>query len=95
MSIEQDFWRFHRLNPHVYDELIAMTREAKAHGLKRIGMKMLFEVLRWNTALRTYGDEFKLCNNYTAYYARLIMVCEPDLDGMFVLRRLRKGEEDE
>jgi hypothetical protein len=37
-------------------------------------------------AISTTGD-FKLNNNYRAHYARLIMHQEPDLDGIFELRR--------
>ncbi len=55
-------------------------------------MKMLYEVTRWEFWLATESDdEFKLNNNFTAYYARLIMEQEPDLAGMFELRKVRGG----
>jgi len=93
LTIEQAFLAFHQDNPHVYRELVALARQAHARGVRRIGMKMLFEVLRWNVALRTGGDDFKLNNNYTSYYARLIMLHEPDLDGIFETRQLHAREE--
>jgi hypothetical protein len=91
-TIEEMFWSFHHENPHVYDELVRLARRARRRGVARVGMKMLFEVLRWDFALRTGGDEFKLNNNYTSYYARLVMVNEPDLEGVFETRRLHADE---
>lgn len=87
------FWQFHHANPHVYTRLTHLARNLHQQGRQRVGMKMLFEVLRWHH-LSTTGDAdgFRLNNNYHAYYARLIMAREPDLDGVFELRRLHGAE---
>lgn len=87
-TIAEAFARFHAENPHVYDELVRLARRAKRAGSSRIGIKMLFEVLRWRHTLRTGGDDFKLNNNYHSYYARIIMDRCPDLGDIFELRRL-------
>ena len=87
-TIEAAFLRFHHDNPHVYHELVRLARDWEHRGHPRCGIKMLFEVLRWQAGMRTGGDTFKLNNNYHSYYARLIMLQEPDLDGLFVLREL-------
>ena len=87
-TIEQAFLDFHRLNPHVYTELVEMARELTHHGIQKTSIKMLFEVLRWKHLLRTRGDTFKLNNNFHSYYARLIMINEPDLQGIFETRQL-------
>jgi len=88
-TIEQAFRAFHELNPHVYDELVVLARGLVRAGRERIGIKMLFEVMRWHYALRTVGDDFKLNNNFHSRYARLIDECEPDLKGVFELRELK------
>jgi hypothetical protein len=88
MTIEQAFEKFHAANPQIYRELVARARRAHDAGARRIGIGMLFEILRWRHILRTGGDEFKLNNNYRSYYARLIMLREPDLEGIFETRRL-------
>ena len=51
-------------------------------------MKQIFEVIRWEYDLKTTGD-FKLNNNYTAWYARLVMERNPSLDGFFQLRKAK------
>lgn len=37
--------------------------------------------------MSTSDPDFKLNNSYRAYYARLIMAQEPDLAGLFALRK--------
>jgi hypothetical protein len=87
-TIREAFLRFHYENPHVYVQLTELARQARAAGTKKIGIGMLFEVLRWRHTLSTAGDDFKLNNNYRSYYARMIMAKEPDLWGIFELRKL-------
>jgi len=89
LTIEEQFREFHRRNPHVYHRLRELAFQMKGRGHRRIGMKMLFEVLRWQHAMSTSdpASEFKLNNSYTAYYARLLMQQEPALDGLFATRK--------
>jgi hypothetical protein len=54
-----------------------------------MGIKMLWEVARWNRFLRTNDEKYKLNNNYHSRYARLIMQKEPGLAGIFDTRELK------
>jgi hypothetical protein len=47
---------------------------------------MLFEVARWEMTLSTRDSQFKLNNDYRAPYARLLMLREPRLAGLFSIR---------
>lgn len=86
-SIAQRFNRFHSQNPEVYQALVALARDFRCKTNRKIGMKMLFEVLRWNYYLTiTTDEEYKLSNDFTAAYSRLIMRNEPDLRDAFNLR---------
>lgn len=90
-TIGQQFRRFHAEHPEVYEELVSLSRIAKMAG-RQAGIKMVFEVLRWNrmiAGLPDPGEDYKLNNNYHSRYARLIMRQEPDLKGFFETRRLR------
>jgi hypothetical protein len=89
MSIEERFHRFHAQNPWVYREIVSMALKAKGLGRKRIGMKQIFEVIRWNHAIQTRGENVKLNNNYSSRYARLIERQEPDLRDLFETRELK------
>lgn len=83
-GMERRFWEFHERNPRVYDRLVAMTRLKLSRGRPQVGMGQLFEVLRWEWDLtHDFREEFKLNNNYRAFYARLIEKNHPDLRGVF------------
>ena len=91
-TIESRFEAFHARHPDVYRHLVRLAYEARRAGRERIGMKMLFEVLRWEwtiAGLPDEAEEWKLNNNYTSRYARLIMADHPTLDGLFELRELK------
>lgn len=86
-SISDKFEQFHTENPRVYTTLVRLAREwINRTGRQKLGIKTLYERARWEIALATSDPDYRLNNNYTAYYARLIMHQEPDLDGMFDLR---------
>jgi len=88
-EVQRRFEAFHAENPRVYERLVAMARELRARGRERVGIGMLFEVLRWEHAISTTGDDFRLNNNFRSRYVRLIERREPDLRGLFETRELR------
>lgn len=91
-KLEKAFWKFHNKNPAVYRLLVRFARQWRQRfgPDAAMGMKQLFERVRWEMAFRTVGDcQFKLNNNHTAFYARLVMERNPDLEGIFYLRKQR------
>ena len=90
-DIESKFKEFHEDNPKVYRDLVKMCRAYRAKGnTEKIGIGMLFEVLRWHRYIKTNsGDKFKLNNNFRSRYARKIMDENPDLKDIFNTRDLR------
>ena len=90
-ELSEAWWKFHITHPAVYDELVRLSRRLIDRGHKRLGLKMLWETLRYNTMLGDSTGEYRLTNNHTAFYARLLMEQEPDLAGIFELRPRRAG----
>ena len=82
-QLKADFEQFHENNPRVYEELLELAFRLHRAGRKRYGIGSLFEVLRWHRAIKTHGSDFKMSNNHRAFYARLIMENEPELEGFF------------
>jgi hypothetical protein len=86
--IAERFEQFHAENPRVYETLRNLARQWIAStGRTKLGMKALFERARWELVIATKDPDFVLNNNFTAYYARLLMHQESDLAGLFDLRR--------
>jgi hypothetical protein len=91
--IQQRFEEFHRDNPAVYRELVTLAWQAQIRGHRRIGIELLFAVLRWERMMQTSdaNSGFRLNDHYTSRYARLIMEQESGLDGLFDVRELRSA----
>ena len=81
-----DFEKYHHENPRIYHEIVKMAKALKAAGRKHYGMKGIFETIRYETAIKGKGS-FKINNNYTPHYARLVMENNPELKGFFELRK--------
>lgn len=89
--MEAAFWKFHRENPHVYTLFDRFTRRAIAAGRTRLASKLICERIRWETAVETRGEEFKINNNHMPYYARLWMRNNPRYAGFFGTRTTSAG----
>lgn len=76
-------------NPHVLDVFIQRALAAQRAGRTRIGAKRLVEAMRWDLALTTTGDEFRLNNNYVSRLARAAVTARPELATLFEFRELR------
>lgn len=90
------FQRFHAENPAVYAQLERLAFRLKNKGVQRWGIKALWEVLRYELAIATNADvsDYKLNNNHTAYYARLLMERNPeDLADFFETRDRHRSVE--
>jgi hypothetical protein len=85
-SLAEKFRRFHETHPHVYEALVELAREWQARTGTRCSIAALFERARWELALNT-TETPRLNNSYRSFYARLIMAQEPDLAGVFEVRR--------
>lgn len=91
-SMAERFEEFHRQNPHVYQAIVRIAHDLKGRGFSKCSIWLIFNRLRWLYAIQTQGDEFRLNNNFTAYYARTVMAANADLDGFFEVRK-HKGQE--
>jgi hypothetical protein len=94
-TLEDNFNRFHAANPHVYAILVKLARRWRRRNPSgSCGMKMLYETARWYLDVAGDGEPIALNNNYTAFYARLIMEREAGLAGIFATRRQRSVESE-
>lgn len=95
-TLAAKWWDFHREHPEVYDALVKLARRALRRGQKRLGIGMLWEVMRWRSMLGAdvpEEDEYVLNNNHRAYYARYIMETCPDMEGIFLTRAVGRRTE--
>lgn len=84
--IVKRFWIFHELNPHIFNLFKRFVAELRRTGRNRYGAKSIAERIRWHVATETTDEEFKICNNHTSCYARLLIMDDPSLTGFFQLK---------
>lgn len=87
--LDAQFEKFDKENPKVYTELVRLTEQAYRRGRRKIGIGMLFEIIRWDMMMSTTDPEFKMNNNYRSRYARKIMDNDPRFVEMFEVRELK------
>lgn len=85
-NIAERFEEYHRANPHVFRLFKNYSAQALDRGYTRFSAKAVFERLRWHYQMETQGDAFKLNNNYTAHYARMLMAEDNRFTDFFELR---------
>ncbi|MFK0120078.1 hypothetical protein [Streptomyces sp. NPDC090994] len=82
-SITDQFHAFDSAHPWVYRALEQLVAQRLAAGANRVGMKALFEALRWRHPHGVKG----LNNNYTALYARRLLAQHPEWVPVIETRR--------
>ncbi|MDX3749638.1 hypothetical protein [Streptomyces sp. AK08-02] len=91
-TLDERFEDFHVEHPWVYEALEHLTVQWVAAGGGRIGVKALFEQLRWLSPDLANGVPIQLNNNFTSRYARLLRASHPEWREVFELRRLRSDD---
>ena len=93
ISTERQRWLdWHAENPQVYELFKRFTFEAIGRGHNRLSAWLIVNRIRWETTVETLGGDFKISNNFIAYYARLFMEEHPEYRGFFRTKAM-KGEE--
>ena len=78
---------FHKRHPEVWDLFVRFTLEMIGRGFSKYSSKAIFERIRWEKDAGGDGKtQFKLNNNYTAFYARRFMKMYPKHLGFFRTR---------
>lgn len=90
-KLERRFAEFHKRNPHIYVELERRALALVGKGAHRIGVKALWEVLRYDAAVRSDDRPWRLNNSYTALYARLLIARRPELAEVIETRERRSA----
>lgn len=80
------FEEFHKANPHVYEAFKRFAREAQGK-VARYSADAILHRIRWFAAIETSGDEFKVNDHWSAFYARLLIRDDPSFTGFFELRK--------
>ena len=92
---EPDEWRslshrwlaFDRSNPRVYDLFKQFAFQSINAGAEHCSGQLVVERIRWEVAIQTLGEEFKVPNEYIPFMSRRFMTDFPTHWGFFEIRR--------
>lgn len=88
--------KFHYQNQHVLPAFIKSAVYLLGEGIRKPNSRTVWEWMRCHRLIATKGtDGYNLPNNHCPYYARLAMLVEPRLKGMFVTRNSQFDATDE
>lgn len=83
--------RFHSKNGPVLDLIVQELYDVRALGWPGASVKSLWEYARWVLMKkRSVGEPFEMNDVFQSYYARIIVILHPDLNGFFEMREPRK-----
>lgn len=89
-TIEERFLEFDAKNPVVYQHLVRLAYEGVNAGMPRLGIRQLWEVMRWHIWFETKDPSgLRLNDHYHSRYIRKLIAEHPDLGPYFELRKLR------
>jgi len=89
LTLARRFAEFHQANPQVFARLLEFAR-LDAAAQRRIGVKRYFERLRGEIPTTPApGENYRLDNGYTAFYARLLAAADPVIAAHIELRARR------
>lgn len=89
-SLKHLWWQWHKQNPHVYELFKQFTLRAINRGHKNLSAWLIVNRIRWETSIETTGVDFKISNDYIAFYARLFMAEHPQYDGFFRIKEMKR-----
>ena len=94
-EMRQQCIRFHKDNPEVWDLFVRFTFEMINKGFKNYSAQHgIFARIRWEMDVGGNGvTQFKINNNYSAFYARRFMKMYPQYDGFYRTREQVSKEE--
>ena len=90
-TLDQKFQIYHMANPHIFQLFRSFAGDIKKAGYKNFGAKAIMELVRWELSVNSKDPMlFKINNNYTSRYVRLLEQKDPSFIGFFRKRRLRE-----
>ncbi|MCX2949911.1 hypothetical protein V1227_18755 [Lentzea sp. DG1S-22] len=88
-TIQERFQQFHLDNPEVFEALERLAGEWFSAGMRKLGVKMLWETMRWERSKAAAPGTFALNDAYTSRYARELVNRHPEWAPYIELRELR------
>ena len=85
---------WHKQNPVFFDLFEKFAFQAINKGHKRLSGWLLANRVRWETAIVTTGDDYKISNDFIALFTRLFVVRHPQQQNFFKIKFSKRISND-
>lgn len=85
---KQIWWEWHKENPQVWQYFEKFALEAVKMGRKKVSHWLIINRIRWEVTIVTTGSDFKISNDYIAFYARLWQAKYPQYKDLFNTKQM-------
>lgn len=82
---KENFDKYNKENPEIYSMFEEYALKASKYR-KRYSAKIIFHIMRWDTMIGGYENDYKIDDGWISHYSRLFMDNHPHLKGFFELR---------
>lgn len=79
---------WHDENPAIWAYFEKYTLDVIASGKTKISHWLIINRIRWEVSIATTGSDFKISNNYIAFYARLWAEKYPQYASLFNTKKM-------
>lgn len=85
---KQAWLTWHNNNPVIWELFEKFTLQAISLNRKKISHWLIINRIRWETSVMTTGNEFKISNDFIAFYARYWKEKYPEYDYIFNVKKM-------
>jgi hypothetical protein len=82
------WWDWHKANPYVWVYFEQFSFDAIKKGRRKISHWLIINRIRWEVYIETTGNDFKISNDFIAFYARLWRAKHPEHKDLFNIKRM-------
>lgn len=94
-SIDARFREYDRAHPEVFRKFRELADGLRAAGWSRYSADALMHRIRWHYHVERQDREWKINNDFSSRYARLLMDVDPSFVGFFETRVLKSRVREE
>lgn len=85
------FLAYHQKYPEIWKHFERLSLMVWNTGRRKYGAQTIVHNIRWHVEIENRGEDFKINNEFIAYYARVFLIKYPEAAeaGFFELRELK------
>lgn len=90
-TLTEQFNDWLELNPEFYPLFEKFTMELVASGVTKSSAWLVCNRIRWESMIKTYGNDYKISNDFIALLARKFLAENPQHPKFFTVKEMKRA----